>query len=166
MMAKEQRKSSIQRQWAFSLIEVMTSMAVVGIAATALYAGMAHCTSAIKDARQNLRATQVMVEKMEVIRLLTWDQLTTNNVLPTSFSEAYATIIDPHKKKTNVFDGGLTYYGTITILPPVDTQLLGTYTGDLRIVQIKVAWTNNGMPHSRKITSYVSRYGIQNYLLN
>jgi prepilin-type N-terminal cleavage/methylation domain-containing protein len=166
MIAKAQRKKSGQCRLAFSLIEVMTSMVVVGIAATALYAGMAHCTSATKNARQNLRATQVIVEKMEVIRLLTWDQLTTNNVLPTTFTEAYATIIEAHKKKTNVFDGGLTYYGTITILPPLETQLLGTYTNDLRIVQVQVAWTNQGMPHSRKVTSYVSRYGIQNYILN
>jgi hypothetical protein len=44
----------------------------------------------------------------------------------------------------------------------LDTQLLATYTGDVRVVNVKVYWTNQGLPHFRQINSYVSRYGMQN----
>jgi prepilin-type N-terminal cleavage/methylation domain-containing protein len=151
----------------FSLMEVLIAMGVTGIMVTALYAGLAWCVSSVRIARENLRATAVMVEKMEVIRLLTWDQITSNNIIPKTFMAAYTTSgsVDS-KNNTNAYNGGFNYYGNVTIVPPLDTQLQGNYTNDLRVIHVKVYWTNQGMPHSRSINSYVSRYGIQNYAIN
>lgn len=160
------------RRCAFTLAEVVVAMLVIGVMVVALYGGLAWCVSSVRIARENLRATQVMVEKMEVIRLLTWDQLNTNNVLPTTFTAPYAATTGSTKNNTNnqnftaTNSGGFVYYGTIKIVPPVGTQLLATYTNDMRVVMVEVSWTNRKVAHSRKLSSYVSRYGIQNYALN
>ena len=166
MICQGERRRASQLGLAFSLVEVMTAMAVVGITGAALFAGMSWCTSTVRNARENLRATQIMNEKMEVIRLLSWDQITTNNVLPDTFTEAYSASTVTNKKGVVVLDGGLTYYGTIDVLPPKDTQLLASYTNDMRVVHVELFWTNQGVSHSRRITSYVSRYGIENYAFN
>jgi type II secretory pathway pseudopilin PulG len=153
------------RRKAFTLVEAVVSMLIVGIMVVALYAGLAWCVSSVRIARENLRASQIMVEKMEVIRLLTWEQITEENVLPTTFTAAYVSGGAAGKTATNNY-GGLLYYGKITIVPPVETQLLGTYTTDLRVINVKVYWTNQGLPHFRQLNSYVSRYGMQNYAVN
>jgi len=141
------------------------AMAVVGIMIVALYGGLMWCVGSVRIARENLRATQIMAEKMEVIRLLSWEQITEDNILPTTFTASYVSGGPVARNGTNT-SGGPTYYGRITIVPPLETQLLGTYTNDLRIVNVKVYWTNQGLPHFRQISSYVSRYGMQNYAVN
>jgi prepilin-type N-terminal cleavage/methylation domain-containing protein len=158
------RQGAAARRVAFTLVEVMVAMAVVGIMVVALYGGLAWCVGSVRIARENLRATQIMAEKMEVIRLLTWEQITEENVLPTTFTTAYVSG-EAGNHATNS-TGGLTYYGKITLLPPLETQLLGTYTNDMRVINVKVYWTNQGLPHFRQINSYISRYGMQNYSSN
>ena len=157
---------------AFTLVEVVVGMLVVGVMIVALYAGLTWCVSSVRIARENLRATQVMVEKMEVIRLLTWDQLNSTNVLPTRFTAPYVYSTSSSKNNTNnqnfivTNSGGFHFYGTIKIAPPLETQLNATYTNDMRVVVVEVTWTNRSLPHVRKLNSYVSRYGIQNYAIN
>jgi len=146
------------RRVAFTLVEVMVSMAVVGIMIVALYGGLAWCVGSVRIARENLRATQIMTEKMEVIRVLTWEQITEDNILPTTFTAGYA----PGGPGATNATGGLTYYGQITIVPRLDTQLLGAYTDDMQVINVKVYWTNQGLPHFRQLNSYVSKYGMQN----
>jgi len=157
---------------AFTLVEAAVAMLIVGVMLVALYGGLTWCVASVRIARENLRATQVMVEKMEVIRLLTWDQLNTTNVLPNRFTAPYVNTTSSSKNNTNnqnfavTNSGGFLYYGAIKIVPPVETQLLSTYTNDMRVVVVEVVWTNRSLPHYRKISSYVSRYGIQNYAIN
>ena len=160
------------RRVAFTLVEVVVGMLIIGVMVVALYGGLMWCLSSVRIARENLRATQVIVEKMEVIRLLTWDQLNSTNVLPTRFTAPYVFASSSLKNNTNnqnfavTNSGGFLYYGTITTVTPVETQLGATYTNDMRVVVVEVAWTNRGLPHFRKVNSYVSRYGIQNYAIN
>ena len=160
------------RRSAFTLVEAAVAMLILGVMIVALYAGLTWCVASVRIARENLRATQVMVEKMEVIRLLTWDQLNTTNVLPTRFTAPYVNAVSSSKNNTNNVNfsvtnsGGFLYYGEITIVPPVETQLLSGYTNDMRVVIVEISWTNRSLPHTRKISSYVSRYGIQNYAIN
>ena len=147
---------------AFTLVEVLVAMAVLGIMAAAVLGGLSWCLTSVRLARENLRATQIIVEKMEVIRLLTWDQINDPNLIPTTFTAPYYSATGASNDT-----GGLTYYGSVSVLPPVSWQLSGAvYTNDLRVVAVRVYWTNQGLPHQRQLNSYVSRYGIQNYAIN
>jgi hypothetical protein len=129
----------------------------VGVVFVSLYAGIAQGFHSVQMARENLRATQIMLEKMEVIRLLTWSQITSNNFVPPTFTAAY----DPNPLK-NGGGGGAVFQGTVTIS---SAALATDYDADLKRVDVKVNWTTRGIARSREMTTYYSKYGVQNYLL-
>src|SRR5438309_2049072 len=58
-----------------TLVEVMVAMAVLGFMMVALYAGFSSGFAVVRVSRENLRATQIMAEGMEVARLYNWDQV-------------------------------------------------------------------------------------------
>jgi len=43
----------------------------------------------LQMSRENLRATQIMLEKVETLRVCNWDQLITPGYLPTNFTAYY-----------------------------------------------------------------------------
>jgi hypothetical protein len=94
-----------------------------------------------------------MLEKMEVIRVLTWSQINSNGFLPVKFSAPY----DPDPRGSG---SGAQYQGTITITnAPSGT----TYGDDLRLVRVKVSWKTGAQLRSRQMETYFSKYGVQNY---
>ena len=56
---------------AISLVEVVFSIALVSVLFVSLYGGIASGFGLVNLARENLRANQIIVEKMETIRLTT-----------------------------------------------------------------------------------------------
>ncbi len=56
------------RRRAFTLVESLFAMTMASVMFAALYSGLAFGFNIIKAARENSRATQIMVEKMETIR--------------------------------------------------------------------------------------------------
>src|SRR5438445_12852186 len=60
---------------AFTLPEVLIGMGIAAIALVSLYGGFAYGFTVIDLTRQNLRATQIMLERLEAIRLFRWEQI-------------------------------------------------------------------------------------------
>ncbi len=151
---------------AFTIIEAIVAMAIVGFMVVALYSGITSGFFSVRFARENLRATQIMVEKMEVIRLCTWDQINSNGFIPVTFTAPYF----PQDFTTNSYMStlgeGLAYTGAISITPVTALELNGDYNDDMRKITVTVSWTTQNTPRTRQISTYVSRYGIQNYLFN
>jgi type II secretory pathway pseudopilin PulG len=148
--------SRFTRSSAFTLVEALVGIVILGVVVLALCAGINSGIFAIRLARENLRATQVMLEKMEIIRLLTWEQLNSPNIMPTKFTAPY------DEKATN----GLVYQGKIEIDPVGSKDLDVDYLDDLRMVTVEISWKSGNLDRSRKVMSYVSRYGLQNYVFN
>src|SRR5512136_482740 len=73
----------------YTFAEVLVAAAILGVVATSLYAAFSGGFFIIQSTRENLRATQVMVQKLEAIRLLTWSQLGNTNYLKPVFTEPY-----------------------------------------------------------------------------
>jgi len=134
------------------MAEAIVAMAILGIMVIALYAGITSSFFTLRLAREDARATQIMLEKMEVIRLCTWEQINSNNFIPTSFTTFY------YPAATN----GLAYTGTVTI---TNTPFSLEYTGDMKLITVQISWVTQGLARNRKISTYFSRYGVQNYLL-
>jgi len=143
---------------AFSLVEVTMSMGVIGVSVAALFSGFTSGFFTMVMARENLRATQIMLEKMETIRLYSWDQVTapnaviTTNFIPTSFTNYY----DPNSTQK-----GVVYYGTLTV---TNASLASSYNNDMRQVTVRVAWQTGGISRNREFTTYVARNGLQGYI--
>ena len=153
IMVRQQR---IRDRAAFTLIETVVGMAIVGILFLALYSGMASSMFSVRFAREQIRATQIMVEKMEVIRTFNWDQVNDASFRPSSFTAAY------DSSDTNSF-GGLVYSGRVSVVP-IPVSVPQNYSDDMRLVTIALSWSSGGMHRTRSLSSYVSRYGIQNGL--
>src|SRR5262245_36548489 len=124
---------------AFTLMEVMVAVAVIGVTFIALYAGLAHGYSTVQLARENLRATQILTEKMETIRLYNWDQLNNKGFIPDKFETTYYPA-----GGTN--GTGVVYKGKLKI---EDSKLKTNYEDDMKVVTIELEWTTGHLKRSR-----------------
>src|SRR2546423_11109417 len=151
MKIKLSQSSQLRRKLAaFSLIEATVGMGVISTVIGAMLSGIASGTFSMRMARENLRATQIMLEKVETIRLYSWDQVTNGTFIPPTFIATY----DP-KGAPNV---GLSYNGTLTIAPaPIDSS----YASDMRMVTVHLSWQTAGLQRDRDFTSYIARNGLQ-----
>jgi len=137
----------------------MVAAGVMGILAAGLYAGMTHTTFDVRLARENERATQIMVEKMELIRLYNWDQVNSNGFIPPTFIAPYY-----DDGTTNYAGKGPMYTGTVAIANFPGAH--AGYSNDLRLVTLTLNWASGATPRTRSLATYVGRYGIQNYLID
>lgn len=142
------------RQKAFSLVETLIGMGIVGIVFVSLYAGISFGFGVIQLMRENLRATQIIVERMETIRLCSWEQITSGTNLPTTFVEYYF-------PRGLVSERGITYYGTLTI---TNANTGTSYNDELRLITISLTWTNGNIPRTRTMQTFVAKNGMQNYI--
>ncbi len=70
------------RATGYTFAEVLVASAILGFVATALYGAFSAGFCVIQSTRENLRATQILVQKLEAVRLFTWSQVAdTNNYL-------------------------------------------------------------------------------------
>jgi type II secretory pathway pseudopilin PulG len=140
------------RRAAYTITEVLFAVALVGFVLTGVFTGISYAFAVLQTARENLRATQLLEEKMETIRLYSWEQINTPDFFPAAF-EASANALDEK--------GCALYRGTIAI---TDAPLTESYAANLRQVVIEIMWNSGGVQRHRKMTTYVSRYGLQNYV--
>jgi hypothetical protein len=133
------------------LTDAVMAIAVLGVVLTSFFACFAFAFGVVKSSRDELRATQILQEKMEAIRLYSWTQLNQNNFVPKTFKEPL---------KTN---GPAFFYGTIVI---TNAPLSQVYSTNLRHVIVTLTWTNENHTWSRSNSTFVSRHGIQNYVLH
>jgi hypothetical protein len=140
------------RRFAFSMVEAMVSFGIMGITFIGLFAGMGWGFTMLQWTRENARATQVMLDKMEQFRLFNWDQITTNG-LPSSFVTPYYEGITS--------SSGFCYTGTVAI---ASSPMTAAYAQNLRLVTIGINWKSGGLSHSRQIQTLIGKNGLQKYL--
>lgn len=143
------------REGAFTLVEVVTAMGVIGLLVLAVFGAITSGVGTMRMARENLRATQVLLEKTEALRLYNWDQLNTN-FMPTAF-------VVPYDVTTTNTKSGILYYGRMTI-QPADTG--ASYNDQMRRVTVRLDWRTGQIARTREMTTYVARSGLQNYVYN
>ncbi len=141
----------------------MVAMLVLGIMIVTLYAGFASGLAVVQLARENLRATQILVKRMEDVRLYTWSQITSaTNYLKPAFTTYYS---PSGASKGTIYSGVVT-----TNTPP---GLPGDYQNYMVAITVTLYWTNyptgagsqsKAIVHSRTMQTYVARYGMQKYV--
>jgi uncharacterized protein (TIGR02598 family) len=149
----DQKRTFHRLSAAFTLVEVAVAMLVIGILFVALYSLIAMNLSVARVSSENQVATQILTEKLETIRLYTWDQICSNGVVPTNFWVA----INPSKTNTGAY-----YTGRVSI---VEAPIIEPYKSDLREVTVSVDWTSGQRFQTRSMNSYVAKYGMQSYIV-
>ena len=149
-------------QSAYTLIEVVIGVAIVGIAFVSLYAGMSGGFAVTQLSRENLRATQIILERMEGLRLYNWNQLCYSNTvypgyLPTTFTNYYYPLASNGESK------GIAYIGSMTVTN-AELNPYATYGSNMRKVIVSVRWESGGVQRTRTMTTYQALNGMQNYV--
>ncbi len=139
-------------------MEVMVAVVIIGVEFVTLYLGMTQGFGIVQVARENLRATQILQEKMETIRLYTWDQITTAGFIPPTFTEPF------YPGAGSQTNQGVSYQGTMTIGDVPAPLSAASYASDLKLVVVQVNWTSGKVQRQREMRTLVSHYGLHNYI--
>jgi len=145
-------------QGAFTFAEVLVATGLVAIAFVTLYVGITFGFAVTRLERENLRATQIMLERMEGIRLFSWDQLLDTSKNPLTFTNYF------YPSGLGLRDQGVTYFGTLNVETNLTLSPPATYSTNMREVTVTVQWMSGSFPRTRSMSTYVSKNGMQNYI--
>jgi prepilin-type N-terminal cleavage/methylation domain-containing protein len=158
MILRNPRYSQFRLRLGYTLAEVLFAVVILAVIACAFYAGLSSGFAIVQSTREDLRATQILTQKVEALRLCRWDQLT--NFASFTFQDTY----DPFGANSS----GTVYSGTIITNAAAAIPDTAAYKANMRQLTVTISWTNfNGLqplPHSRQMQTYVARYGLQNYI--
>jgi len=142
----------------FTLIETIVATLLAGVMLPTLYAGLAAGFSLVQVTRENLRATQVIVERMEAVRLVPYKSITA--AFPTNATECYS----PSGQTNGT--GGPVYTVTYNCapIPVVSGGLAPEYRSNMVLLTVTASWNSGKVQRSRSMQSYVARYGVQRYV--
>jgi hypothetical protein len=169
-IARKRIKAGTQ---AFTLVEALVSAAIGAVIFTTLYAGISNSFSLLNTARANLRATQIMVSRLEGLRLCAWgngtnqvSQLFNTNVIPTSFTDYFY----PQGLHGDTNNHGAVYQGTMIVETNLTLDPPASYSPGMARVTVTLTWSDgiSGrlVTHTRKMSTYVAQFGEQNYVFN
>jgi type II secretory pathway pseudopilin PulG len=138
---------------AFSMVEAVVGMGILATVGGALMTGITGGFFTMQMTRENLRATQIVLEKMETIRLCSWDQVTSGFI-----SNSVVDYYDPNSTNNNL---GVRYTVNCAI---TSVPFSSGYSDRMRQVTFTVNWKTGNMPRTRSYTTFVARDGLQNYV--
>jgi type II secretory pathway pseudopilin PulG len=151
-----------RRNQAFSLVEAVVGLALLGLVCMALFSGLCNSTFSVQLARENLRATQVMAERLDTIRLYRWKDITNDNFVR-KLAEGFISPLhapDPlSPPPTNSTSAA--FRGAVYVEPAPIGELYGK---DMRLVTVEVRWQTGELKRKRSMSTLVSRYGTQKYI--
>jgi prepilin-type N-terminal cleavage/methylation domain-containing protein len=136
----------------FTLVEVLVGVVILAIMFTVLYVGITAGFGVIQSARENLRATQILQEKTETLRLLTWEDL----------HQMQRRMAEPFYAPDSDSESGLNYDLQVTVAD-VSPITDAAYASDIKLVTVEATWVSGGIPRRRSMSTYVSRYGLHRY---
>jgi type II secretory pathway pseudopilin PulG len=137
-----------------TLVDVIMATCVMGIMASGIVGSFTYGFSVIQMVRENQRATQIILEKVETIRLYSWDQVNIAGFIPTNFFEVY----DPQAPNNSQ---GITYNGSVDIGA---VPFVTSYSPKMKQLKVTLNWTSRGVPRTRSLATYISQDGLQNYV--
>ena len=153
----QSKTRSRKASFGFTLVETIVATVVAATMLSAHYLAFAGGFAIVTVTREDLRASQIMLQRMEAIRLSGYSQLTNPAAYPPSVTQYY-----DEKGKTNG-NGGVAYTVThqtasaLGSLPP-------SYRSNLTEVTVGVSWASGKVTRSRSMHTYVARYGVQSYV--
>ncbi|HZV34347.1 MAG TPA: prepilin-type N-terminal cleavage/methylation domain-containing protein, partial [Verrucomicrobiae bacterium] len=163
-----------RNQQAFTLIEVMVAVCIIVVTVTTIFASITMGLSMTEMSRENLRATQIMLDKMEGIRLYNWTQVT--NCGPSSSYFLISAFTNYFYETNNIGEAnakgyGVQYTGLVQVVNVPWTN--NYYTTNMKEVDVILGWYSSGsgwygssMLHTRSMSTYVAENGLQNYIYN
>jgi hypothetical protein len=150
-------KQRCSRAAAFTLADAIVAVFVLGAVGGTFCVGLSSGFYVLQNTREDLRATQIMMQRLEAIRLCTWSELSAF-----TFQESYDPLSGTNQS------GGAKYFGNVTIDPASSVPNTASYAPNMCQVTVNLTWTNYNLNvpviHNRQMQTQVARYGLQNYI--
>jgi prepilin-type N-terminal cleavage/methylation domain-containing protein len=146
----------------FTLIEVLMGAVVMGVAFASMFGILTIGLFISQSSRENLRATQIMLDKMEGVRLYNSSQITNTQVLVRSFTNWF--FETNAIGLANAQGYGAQYTGSITLAP---VPFVASYTTNMLLVTVNIGWVSAGQSqnsHTRSMATFYSNHGLENYV--
>ena len=140
----------------FTLAETLVALLTGALMLAALYASFAFGYSAVKLTQEDLRATQILVQRMEILRLTSFSEI--QNGTSTDYYDPSA---------VNDAKAGTVYTITVTTNAPTSSDMPVQpvyYMNKMRKVTVTATWTNSNKLRTRSLLTYASQNGIQSYV--
>jgi uncharacterized protein (TIGR02598 family) len=158
-MRRLKRHSVGGAESAFTLMEVVVATAIMGVTFVSLYAGMTYGFSVVRMSREDMRATQILIEKMETMRLYNWDQINTGNFIPEKFQATYSPVGSTNEQ-------GIIYYGEVKI---ENCNLSSNYEDRMKKVTVELSWDSSNKEGAknarhRTLSTYVAENGLHKHV--
>ena len=153
------RTAGNSNRLAFTLMEVMVAVSIIAMVFVTIFSGMSMGLSVTKLSRENLRATQIMLDKMEGVRLYNWSQLNDTNFLKGAFTNLF--FETNNIGMANAQGNGVAYTGTVAVTA---CPFNNSYSTNMRQVTVTIGWTSGNVNRSRTMSTFVSMMGLQNYV--
>jgi len=148
-------RSAANGAQAFTIAEVVIAILIVAIGAAGLMSCFGYGFKIVQQVRENQRATQIIMEKAETLRLYSWDDIGTSGFIPSTFTATYDGVT-----ATNNYSGTV-YHGTVAVGSfPYATS----YAANMKSVNLTLTWTSKNITRTRALTTFIAKDGIQNYV--
>ena len=134
-------------------------MGLLGITFVAMLGSLNWVVSGVQWARESARATQLMEEKLDTLRLYSWDQLNTPGFISTNFVSTFSTL--ENGAAVPAYDRGLIYTGTVTI---GSAPLTEAYGSQVKLVTVSLRWNSGHRPRLAQMSTFVAQYGMQSFV--
>ena len=157
------RAGATRRKAGYARGEVLAAAAFLGVVVTLLYGAFSLGSCGIQSTRANLRASRILMQRAEALRLFTGSQVRDlNNQRKPLFVERH----DPLSLSSN--GGGGPYAAYVSAAVPAAGASPKVSRPDLRTVTVTVYWTNcNGakpVVHAREVQTRLARNGMPKYI--
>jgi hypothetical protein len=141
----------------------MLAVVVASVIFAAVGFGLTTSFGVVQISREQLRANQICLSRMEGIRLCRWDtQLFNTNIVPRAFTDYFYPV--GLASETNAY---VVYNGTVKLEKPPIISPSPSYVSNLCKVTVEVTWkAKNSLVQTQTVTTLVSKNGIQNYVFS
>ena len=140
------------------IIEALVAGVILALVVVSLYGAFSLGFTSIRLAQENVRADQILVDKLETLRVYDWSKITGSSFIPTNFTTAFSPAAPTGAPSAS--RAGTIYTGTIAV---TNAPLTESYGDTLRQVTVTLQWNSSGVARSRSMTTFVSQNGIQTY---
>jgi type II secretory pathway pseudopilin PulG len=144
--------SARRRAGGFTILEQLIAASIAILVFGSLFMALSSGFNVTQLTQENLRATQIITEKMELLRLFTWQQITNGTSIPTNFTDIYY---------PDSVNQGVNYTGVVSVS---SAPFVNDYSPCLREVTVTVNWLSGNVARSRSACTLVSSNGLQSYV--